>query len=124
MSKGNEAPPGIPALAIGSFTDIDDSTDKLKVYKFVVRLPPEMRDRIAEAANNYRRSMNSEIIARLEQTFSGLPSEATMVMIEPPLQGPLDALFRRSLTEEEHMLVRSFRRLTAAKRQALNDLLK
>lgn len=100
MSKGNNDPPDFRSLSLTGLTDINDVTDKLKVYKFVVRLPPEMRDRIAEAANNYRRSMNSEIVARLEQTFTGLPSEATMVMIEPPLQGPLDALFRRSLTEE------------------------
>lgn len=124
MTKGNDNPPVLPTLGITGFADIDDGTEKLNVHKFVLRLPPELRDRIAEAANTYRRSMNSEIIARVELTFSGLPSEATMVMIEPPLQGPLDALFRRSLSEEEHALVRSFRRLTAAKRKALNDLLK
>ncbi|MEK1843404.1 MAG: Arc family DNA-binding protein, partial [Pseudomonas sp.] len=34
--------------------------------KFVVRLPDGMRERIAEVARNHHRSMNSEIIARLE----------------------------------------------------------
>ena len=36
--------------------------------KFVVRLPDGMRERIAEVARNHHRSMNSEIIARLEQS--------------------------------------------------------
>ena len=34
--------------------------------KFVVRLPDGMRERIAEVARNHHRSMNSEIIARLD----------------------------------------------------------
>lgn len=37
--------------------------------KFVVRLPEGMRARIAEVARHYHRSMNSEIIARLEKTL-------------------------------------------------------
>ncbi|HSG88584.1 MAG TPA: Arc family DNA-binding protein [Pseudomonadales bacterium] len=38
--------------------------------KFVVRLPHGMRRRIADAARCYRRSMNSEIVARLEQSLN------------------------------------------------------
>ena len=37
--------------------------------KFVVRLPDGMRDRIAEAAEANNRSMNAEIVARLEASF-------------------------------------------------------
>lgn len=37
--------------------------------KFMLRLPDGMRDRIAEAARANNRSMNSEIIARLEASF-------------------------------------------------------
>ncbi len=37
--------------------------------KFNLRLPDGMRDRIAEAAKASGRSMNSEIVYRLEQTF-------------------------------------------------------
>mgnify|MGYP003594400671 CR=1 FL=1 len=37
--------------------------------KFVVRLPDGMRERIADVARNHHRSMNSEIIARLEQSL-------------------------------------------------------
>lgn len=37
--------------------------------KFVVRLPDGMRERIAVVARNHHRSMNSEIIARLEASL-------------------------------------------------------
>lgn len=37
--------------------------------KFVVRLPDGMRERIAEVARVHHRSMNSEIIARMERTL-------------------------------------------------------
>ena len=97
---------------------------KAKPYKFVVRLPMEMRDRIAEAANHHRRSMNSEIVARLEQSFSGLPTEAEQQSIEPPMQGTIDALLRRDLQDDERELVRTFRRLSGDKRRALLRLLK
>lgn len=37
--------------------------------KFVVRLPEGMRERLAQAAKTSNRSMNSEIVARLEESF-------------------------------------------------------
>lgn len=37
--------------------------------KFLVRMPEGMRGRIAEAAKANNRSMNAEIIARLEGSF-------------------------------------------------------
>lgn len=37
--------------------------------QFVVRFPDGMRDQIAEAAKNNNRSMNAEIVARLQQSF-------------------------------------------------------
>jgi plasmid stability protein len=37
--------------------------------KFVVRLPDGMREKIAEVARQHHRSMNSEIIARLERSM-------------------------------------------------------
>lgn len=37
--------------------------------KFVVRLPDGMREKIAEVSRSHHRSMNSEIIARLEQSL-------------------------------------------------------
>lgn len=37
--------------------------------KYIVRFPAGMRDRIAEAAKANNRSMNAEIVARLQATF-------------------------------------------------------
>lgn len=37
--------------------------------KYVVRFPDGMRDRIAEEAKKNNRSMNAEIVARLEKSF-------------------------------------------------------
>lgn len=37
--------------------------------RFLVRMPPGMRDRIAEVAKASGRSMNAEIVLRLEQSF-------------------------------------------------------
>lgn len=39
--------------------------------KYVLRLPDGMRERIRAAAEENNRSMNAEILARLEETFDG-----------------------------------------------------
>lgn len=39
--------------------------------RYIVRFPEGMRDQIAEAAKANNRSMNAEIVARLEATFDG-----------------------------------------------------
>lgn len=41
--------------------------------QFVVRFPDGMRDKISDLAKQNGRSMNAEIIARLEQSFSRAP---------------------------------------------------
>ena len=92
-------------------------------YKFVVRLPAAMRDQVAEAATHYRRSMNSEIVARLEQSFGVLPRSSTEQEVEPPLHPHMEAIFRSTLNEEEQALIKVFRRLDGTRQQALLDLL-
>ncbi len=96
---------------------------KQKPYKFVVRLPLHLRNQIAEAAQYYRRSMNSEIVARLEQTFSGLPSETPTEQLDPQLHQAMESFFGRALTTDEELLVRAIRRLPESKRRALLELL-
>lgn len=44
-------------------------TESRDLNKFLVRMPDGMRDRIAEEAKANNRSMNSEIVARLEASF-------------------------------------------------------
>lgn len=73
--------------------------------KFVVRLPDGMRERVAEVARKNHRSMNSEIIARLDESMS---AGEVNTNIDP-----------NSVTIHERRLLESFRKLGAAKRKAL-----
>jgi Arc-like DNA binding domain. len=73
-----------------------------------------MRERIAEVARNHHRSMNSEIIARLEQSLvqeGALGDEPQLRMDSPEL----------SLHERE--LLKSFRALDPRKQSALVALI-
>ena len=82
-----------------------------------------LRNQIADAAKYYRRSMNSEIVARLEQTFSGLLSDVRDGACNPPLPPEIESLFGRTLSPEEERIIRAFRRLPEDKQTALLDLL-
>ena len=93
---------------------------KQQPYKYVVRLPADMRDLIAESAQFYRRSMNSDIVARLQQSFRGLPA---LDNAQPSLNAHFDTLFRQDLSEQEAELIQSIRRLSQIKRDALQRLL-
>lgn len=73
--------------------------------KFVVRLPDGMRERIAEVARTHHRSMNSEIIARLEQSIN---QEQNVEAIDP-----------NTVTVHERRMLNAFRKLTGNKQQAL-----
>ena len=82
--------------------------------KFVVRLPDGMRERIAEVARNHHRSMNSEIIARLEQSLlqeGALDDDPSMRIDSPEL----------SLHERE--LLQRFRHLAHRQQNALIALI-
>lgn len=97
---------------------------KQKPFKFVVRLPLQLRHHIGEAAQYYRRSMNSEIVARLEQSFSGIPSEQVAQGLQPPMHQEFESFFGRSLTSEEETIIRAFRRLPDEKKLAVLELIK
>jgi len=82
--------------------------------KFVVRLPDGMRERIADVARNHHRSMNSEIIARLEQSLlqeGALGDEVGMRMDSP------------DLSVHERELLQRFRQLTRRQQNALVALI-
>ena len=100
-----------------------DSKLKPKPYKFVVRLPVRLRSRIAEAAEYHRRSMNSEIVARLEQSFSGLLSEQAAEELAPEMHQALESFFASALTRDEESILRAYRRLPQEKKDALVELL-
>ena len=92
-------------------------------YKFVLRLPNGLRERIGEAADLYRRSINSEIVARLEQSLMGIPNDAAETQVEPPFFPQIETTFRRDLSDDEDRLIRLYRRLSTGQRRALIDLL-
>ncbi len=82
--------------------------------KFVVRLPDGMRERISDVARNHHRSMNSEIIARLEQSLlqeGALGDEPSLRLDSPEL----------SLHERE--LLQRFRQLSHRQQNALVALI-
>ncbi len=96
---------------------------KEQPYKYMVRLPQAMRDQIRESARHYRRSMNSDIVARLHQTFSGLPDGTGSIDPDLALHEQIEDLFRRELSEEEEALIRAYRRMSGKKQEALRNLL-
>ncbi len=93
--------------------------------KFVVRLPEGMRQRIAEVAKNYHRSMNSEIVSRLE---SSLRTE-TCIQHEFDAEDTADLVAESGktinidLTAQEFALIEKVRQLPVQKQQAVIDLL-
>jgi len=94
-----------------------------KPYKFVVRLPRQLRHRVGDAAQYYRRSINSEIVARIEQSFSGLPSTEANQQLAPEMHDQMEYFFGRTLAPEEEKIVRAFRHLPHEKKLALLKLL-
>ena len=91
--------------------------------RFVLRLSPALHRRVIEAAAMYRRSMNAEILARLEYSLNGIPADADVSAVEPALFPYLETTFRGELSDEENTLIRLFRRLSPSQRAALVDLL-
>lgn len=45
-------------------------SDQHTTVQYQLRLPEELRDKIKESANTHNRSMNADIVARLQQSFS------------------------------------------------------
>lgn len=88
--------------------------------KFVVRLPQGMRDRIAEVAKQHHRSMNSEIIARLEHSLLDLPSLPEQ---NHPTRHSLDEQRLEDLNHPERELLVKFREMSRRQQNALLALL-
>lgn len=61
--------------------------------KFMLRFPEGMRERIAEVAKANGRSMNSEIVSRLEQSFQ-FESSGSLLAVQPSAEA-LDARLKQ-----------------------------
>ena len=119
--------PGI-LKAHGSYDAADFTAGVAKAlaeppHRFVLRMPRDLHGRVLEAAARYRRSLNAEIVARLEHSLGGIPQEAVESKLEPALFPYVETTFRGDLTEQEDALVRLYRRLSASQRSALLKLL-
>ena len=91
--------------------------------KFVVRLPDGMRQKIADVAKNYHRSMNSEIVSRLEQS---LHSELLFGANEEELEGTSEEPIEQvatDLNQVESAIIQRLRQLPTGKQKALLELL-
>lgn len=86
-------------------------SDSRTADKFVLRLPDGMREAIAAVAQNNHRSMNSEIIARLEHSLV-YEEEAALIRVDA-----------QSLSPTEQHLVKSFRSLSSLHQKALVELM-
>ncbi|MBF8791632.1 Arc family DNA-binding protein [Pseudomonas monteilii] len=75
------------------------ATNSRTADKFVVRLPDGMREQVAEVARKNHRSMNSEIIDRLEQSLLS-------AQFEPARNAQLDSVNQEELRSE---LTRAYR---------------
>ena len=95
---------------------------KPKPYRFVVRLPAAMKEELFDAAKVYRRSVNSEIVVRLQQSLQGVALLQDTAE-PPPLNPQLEQMLKPQLTEREATLLRAFRRLTGSRQDALLKLL-
>ncbi|PCJ19017.1 MAG: DNA-binding protein [Gammaproteobacteria bacterium] len=102
------------------------------IEKFVVRLPNGMRRRIAEVAKQYHRSMNSEIVSRLELSLNTEIVEENLtdqVAEKEPLYSThslteIHNLDLSGLGEEERSLIELILLLPTGKQKALISLLK
>lgn len=81
--------------------------------KFMLRMPEGMRERIADAAKDNKRSMNAEIISRLEDSFDYLPRS-------PSILNPEGLEAMRSYAEQTTRMLRELKDATnQAERVAL-----
>lgn len=71
-----------------------------------IRLPLELKEKITQSAANHGRSINSEVVARLEQSFDEPmafdPTNAEMVtkLVAQSMQGLLVALRDRGVSSD------------------------
>lgn len=86
---------------------IDNMTEK-QPPSYPLRMPQELRERLAEVAKKSGRSMNAEIVARLEESFSDTAGvdNALLHMLAEQQTATIKALEKlaQDLTVELHQL--------------------
>lgn len=84
-----------------------------EINPFAVRMPPELRERVEQPAKQARRSLNSELVIRIEQSFE-LDAAPYRVAEQMPDYG---------LPADEQRLLNAYRQASPKKREAILALL-
>ncbi|QNH52463.1 Arc family DNA-binding protein [Acinetobacter venetianus] len=83
--------------------------------EYKVRMPQELKDKIAESAKELNRSMNADIVARLEQTFN-----------DPLINDPQSMIDRFdkviSIIEQQEKTIQNQDQTITALKNMLNEL--
>ncbi|MDK1022911.1 MAG: Arc family DNA-binding protein [Gammaproteobacteria bacterium] len=101
------------------------NTSHQAVDKFVVRLPRSLKEEITAFSRRYHRSMNSEIVIRLEESIAAEQANArNQVKNQINEASPVSdkEIFKEELSPFETRLIIFYRRLSEKKRQALLSL--
>lgn len=61
-------------------------TDTHKTVQYQLRLNEELRERLKKSAETHNRSMNADIVARIEQSFRDEPQNAILQEILKEIQ--------------------------------------
>lgn len=68
--------------------------------KYIVRFPDGMRDQIAEAAKANNRTMNAEIVARLEKSFDNDSSSRGLITVSmDEFDAVIESAVNRAVTQ-------------------------
>lgn len=101
------------------------NTSNQAVDKFVVRLPRSLKAEITAYSRRYHRSMNSEIVIRLEESIeteqANTRNQVNNRINEPSPVSDID-IFKKELSPFEIRLIIFYRRLSENKRKALLSL--
>lgn len=95
------------------------------VDKFVVRLPRSLKAEITAFSRRYHRSMNSEIVVRLEESIATEESKTRGKVgdqINESSPVPDQEIIKEKLSPFETRLIIFYRRLSESKRKALLSL--
>lgn len=60
-------------------------SDQHTTVQYQLRLPEDLRDKIKESAKNHNRSMNADIVARLEASFNTSGNEGLVSTLDEHL---------------------------------------
>ena len=99
------------AMVTHTFKEAAVSRD---ITPFALRMPPDLRARVDGAAKANKRSLNAEIVARLEESFA--PEIHRIIRtVEPIAKGSIPEIEELQLNLE--IVLEQVKRFTAAKKQ-------